>query len=77
MIRTKDQLPNEATYPHLSKFLCSGGTLRIGESQSLGGFARMHIRNTTVVVSDVAYRDLAAVLKEMDAQARNYFERQP
>ena len=75
MIRAKDQLPDEATYSHLAKFLRSGGTLEVGEDYSLGAFARVRMGNRILVV-DAAYQDLAAVLKEMDCQARNYFEGQ-
>jgi len=74
MIRAKDQLPDEAAYTHLAEFLRSGGTLEIGENFSLG-FARLRMGNMTIVV-DTAYRDLAAILKEMDSKARNYFERE-
>ena len=75
MIRAKDQLPDEVTYPQLAQFLCSGGTLEVGENFSLGAFARVRKGNKIVVV-DTAYRDLAAVLKEMDLQARNSLERE-
>ena len=75
MKRTKDQLPDEATYPHLAKFLRSGGTLEVGEDFSLGAFARLRKGNRTIVV-DATYRDLAAVLKEMDSQVRNHFEQE-
>ena len=75
MKRAKDQLPEEATYPHLAKFLRSGGTLEVGEDLSLGAFARMRKGNRTIVVDGV-YRDLAAILKEMDSQARDHFEQE-
>lgn len=75
MKQAKDQLPEEATYTHLAGFLRSGGTLEVGEDYSLGAFARVRKGNKTIVV-DAAYRDLAAVLKEMDSQTRNYFERE-
>ena len=76
MIQAKDQLPDEVTYPHLAQFLRSGGTLEVGENFSLGAFARVRKGNRAIVV-DTTYRNLAGVLKEMDAQARNYFEQQP
>lgn len=72
MIQAKDQLADETAYPHLAKVLRSGGTLEVGENYSLGAFARLRFRNRTVVV-DAEYRDLAAVLKEMDAKARDHF----
>ncbi len=72
MIQAKDQLADETTYAHLAKVLRSGGTLEVGENYSLGAFARLRFRNRTVVV-DAEYRDLAAVLKEMDAKARDHF----
>ena len=75
MIRAKDQLPDEATYPHLARFLQSGGTLEVGEDFSLRAFARVRKGNTTIVV-DAEYRDLGAVLKAMDWQAKNHFERE-
>ena len=75
MIQAKDQLPDEVTYPHLAKFLRSGGTLEVGEDFSLGAFGRVRKGNKTMVV-DATYRDLAAVLKEMDSQARKYLERE-
>lgn len=75
MIRAKDQLPDEATYPHLAKFLRAGGTLEVGENFSVGAFARLRKGNRVVVV-EAAYRDMAAVLKEMDSLARNHFEQE-
>ena len=75
MIPAKDQLPEESNYSHLARFLRSGGTLEVGEDFSTGAFARLRRRNRTVVV-DAAYRDLAAILREMDALARNHFERE-
>ena len=56
----------------LAAFLRSGGTLEVGEDFSLGAFARIRKGNKTVVV-DAAYRDFAAILKEMDAKASNHF----
>lgn len=75
MIRAKDQLTEEASYPHLGKFLQSGGKLEVGEDLFLGAFACLRKGNRTIVV-EAAYRDLAAVMKEMDAQARNHFEQE-
>jgi hypothetical protein len=75
MIRAKDQLPDEPTYPHLAKLLRSGGTLEVGEDFSIGAFARVRKGNRVVVV-DTAYRDFAAILKEMDSLARNHFEQE-
>ena len=75
MKQAKDQLPDEATYPHLAKFLRSGGTLEVGEDFSVGAFARVRKGNRTIVV-EAAYRDFEAVLKEMDSQARNHFEQE-
>ena len=75
MIRAKDQLSDEVTYPDLTKFLRSGGTLEIGESFSIGAFARIRKGNRSIVV-DTEYRDLAAVLKGMDWQAKRYFEQE-
>lgn len=75
MIRAKDQLSDEATYPHLAKFLRSGGTLEVGEDFSTGAFARVRKGNRVAVV-DTAYRDFAALLKEMDSLARNHFEQE-
>lgn len=72
MIQAMDQLADENVYPHLAKVLRSGGTLAVGEDHSLGAFARLRFLNRTVVV-DAEYRDLAAVLKEMDAKARDHF----
>jgi hypothetical protein len=73
MKKAHDQLHEEATYPHLAAFLRSGGTLEVGEDFSLGAFARIRKGNKTVLV-DVAYRDFAAILKEMDSKARDFLE---
>ena len=73
MKRAHDQLHEEVNYPHLATFLRSGGTLEVGEDFSLGAFARIRKGNKTVVV-DAAYRDFAAILKEMDSKARDYLE---
>lgn len=69
----KDQLPDEVTYQHLAKFLRSGGTLEVGEDFSVGAFVRIRKGNRTIVVDDV-YRDLPAILKEMDSKVRHHFE---
>jgi hypothetical protein len=73
MKRAHEQLHEEATYPQLATFLRTGGTLEVGQDFSLGAFARIRKGNKTIVV-DAAYRDFAAILKEMDAKARRYFE---
>ena len=73
MKRAHDQLHEELAYPHLATFLRSGGTLEVGEDFSLGAFTRIRKGNTTIVV-DAAYRDFAAILKEMDSKARDYLE---
>ena len=75
MKKAHEQLLEEVTYPHLATFLRSGGTLEVGENFSLGAFARIHKGNKTVVV-DAAYRDFAAILKEMDSLARGYLEQE-
>lgn len=73
MKRAHEQLHEEQAYSHLASFLRSGGTLEIGENFSLGAFARIRKGNKTIVV-DAAYRDFAAILKEMDSKARDYLE---
>ena len=73
MIWAKDQLGDETAYPNLAKFLRSGGTLEVGENLSHAAFARLRKGNRMVVV-DSAYRDLAAILKEMNSAAKNHFE---
>ena len=73
MKRAEDQLQEEADYPHLATFLRFGGTLEVGEDFSLGAFARLRKGNETFLV-DAAYRDLAAILKQMDSTARRYME---
>jgi len=75
MKRAHEQLLEEVTYPHLATFLRSGGTLEVGENFSLGAFARIRKGNKTVLV-DAAYRDFAAILKEMDSLARGYLEQE-
>ena len=73
MKRAHEQLLEEVTYPHLATFLRSGGTLEVGEDFSLGAFARIRKHNKTILV-DAAYRDFAAILKEMDSKAKDYLE---
>lgn len=70
MKRASDQLLEETTYPNLAALLRSGGKLEVGEDLSVGSFARIRKGNQTVTV-DAAYRDFAAVLKEMEAKAKN------
>lgn len=73
MKRAHEQLHEEQTYSHLAAFLRAGGTLEVGEDFSLGAFARIRKGNKTVLV-DAAYRDFAAILKEMNSKARDYLE---
>ena len=73
MKRSQDQLHEEVDYPHRATFLRSGGTLEVGEDYSLGAFARIRKGNTTILI-DAAYRDFAAILKEMDSKARDYLD---
>ena len=73
MKRAHEQLHDEVNYPHLATFLRSGGTLEVGEDYSLGAFARIRKHNPTVRV-DAAYRDFAAILKEMDSKASDHLE---
>lgn len=73
MIRAKEQLEDESSYPHLAAFLRSGGTLEVGEDFSTGAFARLRKGNKTYVVA-AKYRDLAAVWKQMDSQAKRCME---
>jgi hypothetical protein len=75
MKKAHEQLLEEVTYPHLATFLRSGGTLEVGENFSLGAFARIRKGNKTVLVN-AAYRDFAAILKEMDSLARGYLEQE-
>ncbi len=70
MQRSKEQLLEESTYPHLAAFLRNGGTLEVGEDFSLGAFARIRKGNKMVHVHD-RYRDFAAILKEMDSKAKD------
>jgi hypothetical protein len=74
MKRTCDQLLEEATYPNLAALLRSGGKLEVGEDLSVGTFARIRKGNQTITV-DAAYRDFAAVLKEMEAKAKDFLDR--
>ena len=75
MIRAKDQLQDESNHPHLASFLRSGGTLEVGEDFSIGALERLRKGNKTFAVA-AKYRDLAAILKEMDSQARRYMEQE-
>jgi len=72
MRKAKEQLLEESTYPSLAVFLRSGGTLEVGEDFSLGAFARIRKGNKIIVV-DGRYRDFAAILKEMDSKAKEYW----
>lgn len=69
-----NHLPDEHTHQHLAEFLRAGGTLEVGENHEFGSFARLRIRNTTLNVMKMTYKDFADVLKEMDSQARRYLE---
>ena len=73
MIRAKDQLQDESIHPHLAAFLRSGGTLEVGEDFSTGAFARLRKGNKTIVVA-AKYVDFAAILKQMDSQAKRCTE---
>ena len=75
MTRAQDQLPEEATYPHLAKFLRMGGTLEVGDNHTVGSFANIRMANRILTVHS-KYRDLASVLGVMEAQARSFFEQQ-
>ena len=75
MKRASDQLLEEATYPNLAALLRSGGTLEVGEDLSVGAFTRIRKGNQTVTV-DTAYSDFAAVLKEMEAKAKDFLNRE-
>jgi hypothetical protein len=71
MIRTCDQLHEETVYPNLAAILRSGGTLEIGENFEVGTFAHFRKGNQTVTIH-TTYRDFAAVLKELDANAKRF-----
>lgn len=73
MHKAQDQLQNEVTYQHLAAFLRSGGTLEVGEEITHGAFARIRKGNRSILIPTI-YRDFAAVLKEMDASARDFME---
>ena len=60
--------------PELADFLRSGGLLEIGESREMGSFARLHMERNTINVVTMKYKDLAAVLREMNTKAREYIE---
>ncbi len=72
MQRAKEQLLEESTYPNLAAFLRSGGTLEVGEDFSLGAFARIRKGNKIIIV-DTKYLDFAAILKEMNSKAKDYW----
>lgn len=72
-VRTKDQLPDEVTYPHLAAFLRAGGTLEVGEDLSRGAFVRLRKGNTTNVVHGL-YRDFTAILNQMNSVAQRHLE---
>jgi hypothetical protein len=78
MRRAREQLIEETTYPQLAAYLRSGGTLEVGEDFVRGAFARLRKGNVTILV-DAAYRDFAAILKQMDSKAGDYLreESQP
>ena len=69
-------LPNEQTYPHLAEFLRAGGKLKVGANHEFGSFAEITIGKTTLTVGQMEYLDLAAVLREMNSQAKGYLERE-
>ena len=75
MKRASDQLLEEATYPNLAALLRSGGKLEVGADRSVGTFAHIRKGNQTITV-DATYRDFAAVLKEMEATAKNFLNRE-
>ena len=70
-----DYLPDENEYCDLADFLRSGGLLEIGERHEMRSFARLKIERTTINVVTMKYKDLAAVLREMDIKAREYIEK--
>lgn len=69
-------LPNEQTYPALAEFLRQGGKLKVGANHEYPSFAEITIGKTTLTVGKMEYLDLADVLREMNSQARGYFERE-
>lgn len=73
MHRPQDQLQDEVTYRHLAAYLRSGGTLKVGGNITHGSFARIYKGNRAIFVP-TNYRDFAAVLKEMDAKAREFMD---
>jgi hypothetical protein len=73
IVRPKDQLHEEMSYPYLAAYLRAGGTLEVGEDVSTGSFVRIRKGNTTNVVQG-AYPDFTAILKQMDATARRHLE---
>ena len=70
-----DYLPDEDEYPELADFLRSGGLLEIVESREMGSFARLYMERDTINVVTMKYKDLAAVLREMNTKAREYIEK--
>ena len=72
MQRAKERLLEESTYPNLAAFLRSGGTLEVGEDFSLGAFARIR-KGKKIIIVDTKYLDFAAILKEMDSKAKDYW----
>lgn len=69
MTRPSDHLLEETTYPNLAALLQSGGKLDVGQDLRLRTFARIH-KGHQIISTDTTYRDLAAVLKEMEAKAK-------
>ena len=70
-----DYLPDEVDYPELADFLRSGGLLEIGESREMGSFARLYMERDVINVVKMKYKDLAAVLRQMNTKAKEYIER--
>jgi hypothetical protein len=67
-------LPDESEYYDLAVFLRAGGLLEIGKCLEFGSFARLRIERTTIDVATMKYKDLADVLRQMNAKARQYAE---
>ena len=78
MQKAHDQLLEEMTYPHLAAFLRNGGTLEVGSDFSLGALAKIRKGNKIVYVHG-KYRDVAAILNEVDSKAKEHWSelRQP
>ena len=49
--------------------------LEIGENHALGSFGRLRVRNITINVVKMGYRDLPEALHEMDSKAKGHIER--